>query len=972
MSRMSVPIWEKSIILGIIFLHVTKSKVRRTPYKHRENECYSFFGIVFVFGFKTFKFHVMKRNFYFLAILFVALFFATTKITAQTYFVKVIQPDVSGISWSTGTSHLISWTDNLTGKVNIDLVNYETSPYDTVRIASNRMGSTYGWKISSGLAAGSHYKILVSSRTDPSVYDKSDHYFSLVKGTVGGTVHLEQPSAGHIVWSLGNKYLISWTDNLSERVNIKLINYETSPYDTTVIANNRSGSTYSWRIPSSTTPGRHYKVLVASATNKTLFDKSDHYFTIQKGTSGGTIHVEQPNVNGISWSAGTKHLISWTDNLSERVNIRLINYETSPYDTSVIANNRSGSTYIWRIPSGQTPGRHYKVLIFSTKNNNIKDKSDRYFTIGEGTAHGTIHVEQPSANGLVWSLGTRHKISWMDNLSERVNIKLINYETSPYDTTVIANNRRGSTYSWRISSGLAPGRHYKVLVVSTKNDNVYDRSDHYFALVKGTAHGSVRVEQPSIHGITWSAGSKHLISWTDNLAERVNIKLINYETTPYDTATIANNRRGSTYIWRIPSGLTAGRHYKVLVESSKNQTVYGKSRHYFAIIKGTVGGYVHVEQPSATGIVWTKGTKHLISWSDNLYERVDLKLVNYETSPYDTTNIASNRKGSTYVWRVPSSLATGSHYKVLVMSSVNPAIYDRSDHYFKIVAGTAGGTVHVEQPNDAGIKWAVGSKHVISWTDNLDEKVNLYLINYETSPYDTAQIALNRSGSTYDWHISSSQVAGTHFKVMVASSKDASVYDKSDHYFSIVKGTPGGTVHVIQPSDNGISITQGTSYLISWEDNLTERVNIRLINYGVSPYDTAVIANNQSGSTFSWNVSSHQTTGTHFKVMVVSTVNASVYDKSDHYFSIVAPTPKVKLYPNPATTSVTLKFNEKDNDEYVVSLYNRFNKLVMTRKVNAGFMKQLRFNTFNLPNGIYFLRLVSAKGVISRKVIVQH
>ncbi len=913
----------------------------------------------------------MKRKIYLLITLFVALFF-TTEVMAQSYFVKVIQPDASGIAWSTGTRHLISWTDNLTGKVNIDLINYETQPYDTIRIASNRPGSTYAWRISSGLTASRHYKILVSSKTAPSVYDRSDHYFTLVKGTAGGTIHVEQPSAGNLVWSVGTKHLISWTDNLAERVNIKLVNYETSPYDTTVISSNRSGSTYSWRIPSSMATGRHYKVLVVSSKNKRLYDRSDHYFAIQKGTAGGTIHVEQPNVSGLKWSAGTRHLISWSDNLAERVNIRLINYEASPYDTTVIANNRSGSTYIWRIPSGQAAGRHYRVFVFSTKNKSIRDRSDRYFTIGKGTANGNIHVEQPNVHGIVWSLGTRHLISWTDNLAERVNVKLINYEIHPYDTTVIANNRRGSTYSWRISSGLVPGRHYKVLVVSTKNKDVYGKSRYYFKLVKGTASGTVQVMQPSVHGITWSVGSKHLISWTDNLAERVNIKLVNYEVHPYDTTVIANNRRGSTYVWRIPSGIAPGRHYRVLIVSTKNKGIHGRSRYYFKIIKGTVGGHVHVEQPSANGISWEKGTKHLISWTDNLYERVNIKLVNYEVHPYDTTDIANNRRGSTYVWRIPSSLPTGTHYRILVVSSVNSSVYDRSDHYFKIVEGTVGGTIHVEQPNASGLKWVVGSKHVISWTDNLSEKINLYLINYAASPYDTAQIALNRSGSTYDWHISSSQVTGTHFKVLVVSTKNSSIKDKSDHYFSIVKGTPGGTVHVLQPSDNDISITQGTSYLISWEDNLTEKVNIRLINYGASPYDTAVIANNRSGSTYTWNVSSHQTTGTHFKVMVVSSVNASVYDKSDHSFSIVAPSPKIELYPNPSTTQVTLKFNEKDNESYILTLYNRYNMRIMTKSVDAANMKEFRINTFDLPNGIYFLRLTSSKGVISRKIIVQH
>ncbi len=913
----------------------------------------------------------MKKNYYYLVILFVALFY-TTQITAQTNFIKVIQPDASGITWSTGTKHLLSWTDNLSGRVNIYLINYASSPYDTTLIAGNRSGSTYSWHISNGLPAGRYYKVLIRSKTDPTVYDRSNHYFSLVKGTVGGTVHVEQPSAGNIAWSLGKKYMISWTDNLAERVNIWLVNYGRHPYDTTVIANNRSGSTYSWTIPNSTAVGNLYKVLVMSTKNEAVYDRSDHYFSIVKGTAGGTIHVEQPSANGIRWALGTRHLISWKDNLAETVNIKLVNYGTHPYDTINIAHNRRGSTYSWHISSSITPGRYYKVLVVSTKNKNIYDRSDYYFTLQKGTVNGAIHVEQPSVNGLVWSLGTRHLISWTDNLSARVNIKLVNYTSTPYDTVSIANNRRGSTYVWRISTGLPVGRYYKILVVSTKNKHLYDRSDYYLKLVKGTANGIIHVEQPNINGIIWSAGSKHLISWTDNLSEKVSIKLINYETSPYDTISIAHNRRGSTYVWRIPSSIAKGNRYKILVMSTKNKSVNDRSDYYFKIIKGTVGGKIYVEQPSVSGIAWSKGTKHLISWTDNLYERVNIKLVNYETHPYDTITIASNRRGSTYVWTIPNSLPVGSLYKVLVMSSVNRSVYDRSDYYFKIIEGTAGGTIHVEQPNDSGIKWVVGSKHVISWTDNLSEKVNIFLINYGSSPYDTTQIVSNRSGSTYDWHISSSQVTGSRFKIFIVSSKNPSVNDRSDHYFSIVKGTPGGSITVIQPNDAGISITKGTKYLISWNDNLSEKVNIRLINYGVTPYDTTVIANNRTGTTYSWQVSSSQTTGTKFKIMVVSSIYSSVYAKSDHYFSIVAPTPAIDLYPNPSTTTVTVKFNKKDNRNYTVTLYNRYNIRIMLRTVNTTYQKEVRINTFDLPDGIYFLRLASAKGVISKKIIVQH
>jgi len=69
----------------------------------------------------------MKRDIYILTAVFLALFFAgSATVAAQTPFVKVIQPNKSGIQWSQKTTHLISWKDNFSGKVNIDLLRYNS------------------------------------------------------------------------------------------------------------------------------------------------------------------------------------------------------------------------------------------------------------------------------------------------------------------------------------------------------------------------------------------------------------------------------------------------------------------------------------------------------------------------------------------------------------------------------------------------------------------------------------------------------------------------------------------------------------------------------------------------------------------------------------------------------------------------------------------------------------------------------
>jgi hypothetical protein len=193
----------------------------------------------------------------------------------------------------------------------------------------------------------------------------------------------------------------------------------------------------------------------------------------------------------------------------------------------------------------------------------------------------------------------------------------------------------------------------------------------------------------------------------------------------------------------------------------------------------------------------------------------------------------------------------------------------------------------------------------------------------------------------------------------------------------LAKGTK---VRVIQPNKSGIEWGQKTTHLISWKDNISGTVNIDLLRYNsggtlVADYS---LAQNLSGSTYSWYIykdRSHHLipagSGYYYKIRVSSVADATVKDESDHYFKITLQ-PTIDVYPNPSTTHVTVKFSNKDNENYTLFLFNRYNMRVMYRQVNSTYLKEVRINTFDLPNGIYFLRLTSGKQVISRKIIVQH
>ncbi len=219
-----------------------------------------------------------------------------------------------------------------------------------------------------------------------------------------------------------------------------------------------------------------------------------------------------------------------------------------------------------------------------------------------------------------------------------------------------------------------------------------------------------------------------------------------------------------------------------------------------------------------------------------------------------------------------------------------------------------------------------------------------------------------------------------YYKIKVSSTVDPSKSDVSDHYFHVSAVASNAFVRVIRPNKSGIEWAQKTKELISWTDNISGTFNIDLLRYNSSNTlkGTYHLAKNVSGSTYSWYIykdMDHNVIPTgdsyYYKIKVSSTVDPSKSDVSDHYFKIILQ-PTIDAYPNPSTTHLTVRFNEKDNEIYTVSLYNRYNMRVMTRKVNSAYLKEVRINTFDLPDGIYFLRLVSGKQVISRKIIIQH
>lgn len=72
----------------------------------------------------------------------------------------------------------------------------------------------------------------------------------------------------------------------------------------------------------------------------------------------------------------------------------------------------------------------------------------------------------------------------------------------------------------------------------------------------------------------------------------------------------------------------------------------------------------------------------------------------------------------------------------------------------------------------------------------------------------------------------------------------------------------------------------------------------------------------------------------------------------------------IKIYPNPATNSLNIVLAENDN--YEVSIFNTYGNLLLLQEFHQ---KQFSIDLSSLDQSVYFLRVMSDKGVVVKKFV---
>jgi hypothetical protein len=150
--------------------------------------------------------------------------------------------------------------------------------------------------------------------------------------------------------------------------------------------------------------------------------------------------------------------------------------------------------------------------------------------------------------------------------------------------------------------------------------------------------------------------------------------------------------------------------------------------------------------------------------------------------------------GSFTSWTIPSTVATGTDYRVRITSATNAAITDTSNSNFAITSTTTTTTpsITVTSPN-GGESYArmmgTGTPVLIRWSynGNPGSTVKIELLKegafYKTL---TSSTSIGSAGSgSYSWQISAGTELGTNYMIRVTSTSNSGYNDKSNANFRI-------------------------------------------------------------------------------------------------------------------------------------------------------------------------------------------
>jgi hypothetical protein len=748
-----------------------------------------------------------------------------------------------GESYYVGSTTNITWTSTNVTTVNIEYSTDNGTEW-TIIGSTGAAAGTYSWANIPN-APSSYCLIRVSDSDSPGISDVSNTVFSIVN-----KIKLLSPNNGES-WQVGSTHKIEWQSTSVTNITLTYSTNNGVSWTTIGTATASTGY-YNWAIPASLQTSDQYKIRASDASNSSVFDISDFYFTVS------SLDLTSP-AGSEEYSIGTTQTIKWTSSYISNVNLE---YSIDNGLNWIVIEDSVTSTgsYYWQVPN--TPSTQCKLRISNSKNSTTSDVCSTTFSIIETP---TITVTSPNG-GETWIIGAVDTIKWTSN--SVINVKLeYSINSGSSWTTITASTISDGSYAWTIPN--ASSTMAKIRITDTARSGVNDVSDAVFAI---SSPPKLDLTSPN-GGENYAITSTQTIKWTSTLVGKVKLDYsidngLNWITIE-DSVTSTGN-----YYWQIPN--TPSTQCKLRISETGNSSNHDVSANTFSIVESPTVTVVYPNGGETFGV----GKTEVIKWRSNSITSVKLEYSINSGSSWTTIATSSASTGS-YSWIIPN--VNSNQCRIRISDASRAAIYDVSDTVFSISS-----KLQLVSPN-GGESWQAGSSHKIEWESANITNVQLaYSTNNGTSWISMTSVSA--ATGSYTWTVPS--YTSNQCKIKVSDASNSTTYDLSDSTFTI------SSLDLKSPN-GGESYTVGATQTVTWTS--AQIANIQLeysIDNGLTW--TVITASVPSTGSYSWLIPN--TSATQCRVRISEVGNVSTLDASANTFTIVDKPSVTVTYPNGGET----------------------------------------------------------------------
>ena len=607
-----------------------------------------------------------------------------------------------------------------------------TGPVWTLSLNAPNTG-TFAWNPPSTMPTDTEYRVRIIDNGDPSVFDDSDHAFSITPGILIAPM-VAYPTASDVVWTRGADHPIHWRhfrDTLSVRIDL----FRDGAFDRSISASTGNDGVHYWTVPPGVRIGPGHTVRVRSLqTGATAF--SAHPFTIL-----GTQQVTHPSDPDVIWYRGDTMPIEWTEFLNH-FEVRIELYHEGVLDRTIVAETLNDGAYDWDIPEDlplSFRNSWYQIKVTSGTNDH-----EHAFSIPV-RIRSDMRVELPERDFGI-TPGNAHSIAWSGLIGKEVRIDL--FQNGLFLRTIAAVAPNTGQFQWTLTAkDAALGSDYQIRIQSLS-----DPDELVFLTSAFEFTAPPEILYP-IGPIPWRAGQTHTIKWLHFLGENLRIALTHKDMAePYLIAQSAPN--SGAFNWKIPFDLPPAKDYRLELISDWKKSETAVSEDF------TVLPPARVTAPGP-GAVWPFNTQPAIAWSDFSGESVAIHLLRPNATPIIITQETTN-DGDYAFWTVSPDLTPGDGFRIQVVSLAEPDESAFSEP-FSITALPP----TVISPRPVEDIWYRGGEYAIEWTgfDTQTLRIELFrddVLDQTLSP-DTANTGL------FVWTIPADIPFGKNFSVRVTA-----------------------------------------------------------------------------------------------------------------------------------------------------------------------------------------------------------